>query len=120
MTDSTFGIRCWGCHLSETHPWNGPGPEYDAAIKDMESRGWCQRTFAPGVTVWFCGQLCAYESYNAKRAEEIWDQKAREEFLRKEEEEFKKYCEETQIPKVYFAVFGLIVAIIAGLMWRGF
>lgn len=33
--------------------------------------------------------------------------------------EFEQYCRETQLPRVYFAVFGIIVAIIAGLFWRG-
>jgi hypothetical protein len=36
-----------------------------------------------------------------------------------EQEEFERYCQETQVPKVYFAVFGLLVAILAGLMYRG-
>lgn len=81
---SSFTIQCWGCNFSETHPWNGPGPEYDAVINDMKSRGWQRREFGPGANPWFCSHDCAYKSYNAQQAEQYWADK-----------EFQKYCQKS-------------------------
>ncbi len=36
-----------------------------------------------------------------------------------EQKEFERYCQETQFPKVIYAIFGILVAILAGLMYRG-
>lgn len=37
-----------------------------------------------------------------------------------DQKEFERYCRETQIPKVFFAVFGIVVVVIASLMYRDF
>jgi len=76
----------------ETHPWKGSGPVYDAIIADMETRGWRRRAFGPpswDKGPWFCSYDCAHESYNAKMAEEYWQQK-----------EFEKYCKSTVLPPI--------------------
>ena len=33
--------------------------------------------------------------------------------------EFEEYCRQNRIPTLYFAIFGVFVAIVAGLFWRG-
>ncbi len=108
---SYFTVVCWGCNKMETHPWHGPGPANDAIEKDMEERGWRRRAFWQSdwdKGPWFCSHECAHDSANAKYAEEYWQQK-----------EFERYCREAQLPKVYFAIFGIVIAIVASLMYRG-
>ena len=93
---STFTTHCWGCHCSETHPWNGFGPEHDAIIEDMKARGWQRRTFGPGADPWFCSFNCAYKSYNAQKAEQWWADK-----------EFHEYCNEQLIHPRYYGLVGI-------------
>lgn len=107
MSQSSFTVECWGCRKSETH---SPvvGPEADAALADMQDRGWRRRAFWPDnwdKGPWFCSGECAHESYNAKRAEEWWANKDEEDRQR----EFQKYCRETVIPKIYYVLFGLMI-----------
>jgi hypothetical protein len=74
-TISKFTIVCWGCNKSETHPWFGPGEEYDAVISSLKNKGWNRRHFGPeGSTAdpWFCSLKCAHESDKAIQAEEYW------------------------------------------------
>lgn len=99
----SFGVQCWGCGISETHPWNGPGEEHDAIVEDMKARGWMRRAFWPDnwdKGPWFCSENCAYDSYNAKQAEEYWAQK-----------EFENYCQNTKVPSFFWAVI-LFLAIL--------
>src|SRR5512135_420330 len=102
---SSFSIQCWGCNCSETHPWTGPGPEYDAIMEDMKSRGWQRREFGPNAAPWFCGKDCAYNSYNAKRAEEWWAQK-----------EFQEYCQKSAdgAGKALFILMLVAIAVLFG------
>lgn len=100
---SSFTVQCWGCGYSETHPWNGPGKEYDASMEDLKARGWRRRAFWPDnwdKGPWFCSEDCAYNSYNAKRAEEYWNEKT-----------FQEYCQKTAIPFVFLGP--LLFAVIA-------
>lgn len=86
----TFTVRCWGCDNSETHSWNGPGPEHDAMVEEMKSRGWMRKALYKSdwdQGPWFCSDECAYYSYNAVQAEQYW-----------RDEEFKEYCQQTKIP----------------------
>lgn len=86
----TFTVRCWGCDNSETHSWNGPGPEHDTMVEEMKSRGWMRRSIYKSdwdQGPWFCSDECAYYSYNAVQAEQYW-----------RDEEFKEYCQQTKIP----------------------
>lgn len=99
MSKSYFTVQCWGCKKSETH---SPivGPEADAAIADMEARGWRRRAFWPDSWdkgPWFCGEDCATNSYNAKQAEEYWRQK-----------EFEEYCQKTKVPVFFWLAVGLV------------
>lgn len=81
--ESSFTIQCWGCNYSETYRWNGPGPEHDAIIDEMKSRGWQRREFGPGADPWFCSHNCAYKSHNARQAEQWWADKEFQEYSQK-------------------------------------
>jgi hypothetical protein len=116
MSGSTITITCWGCHKSETHPMLH-GEEGEKQMEELADRGWMRRSFGPSSWdkgPWFCSQECAHESYNAKQAEAYWENKDEEDRQR----EFARYCRETQLPKIYFAIFGVFIALIMGLFWR--
>ncbi len=116
---STITVTCWGCNRAETHPMKLYA-EYAIQLEEMASRGWVRRAFGPKSDwdkgPWFCSLECAHESYNAKRAEAWWVAQADE----VRHKEFQSYCQETDIPKVYFALFGIFIAIILSLYFRGF
>jgi len=115
---STVTVTCWGCNASETHPMRSR-LEYFAEVEDLFSRGWMRRAFTQSSWdrgPWFCSEECAYESFNAKRAEEYEKNKE----LDRERREFEKYCRDTAIPRTYFAVFGLLVAGLSAYLLRGF
>lgn len=93
---STFTVTCWGCNYSETHPYGGPGEDYDSRIAEMKARGWQRREFGPGADPWFCSHNCAYQSYNAQQCEQWWADK-----------EFQEYCNRKLIHPRYYGLLGI-------------
>lgn len=112
MSEATVTVTCWGCNKSETHPMKH-GEEDEEQQAEFASRGWMRRAFGPSswdLGPWFCSSECAHESFNAKRAEEWWEQKEE----RERQVEFQKYCRETTIPKLHlFFIFGVVGVVIA-------
>lgn len=66
-----FTIQCWGCNKAVTHPYSNHD-DIQRQIELLKVAGWKRREFGPGASPWFCGDDCANNSYNAKRAEEWW------------------------------------------------
>jgi hypothetical protein len=103
----TCTVQCWGCNKSETHPIVH-GDEYDKQMADLAARGWRRRAFwSPNWDKgpWFCSEDCAYNSYNAKRAEEYWEKK-----------EFEKYCNEAVIPPYFWAPLMFVGVLLAAML----
>jgi hypothetical protein len=102
---ATVTVECWGCRKSETHPMVH-GEEFEKQREaDMAERGWRRRAFGPpswDKGPWFCSEDCAYNSYNARQAEEYW--KEQEDALA--QKEFENYCREEADFK--FAIMGLL------------
>lgn len=106
----TCTVECWGCRKSETHPILH-GEEYEALMEDMAARGWRRKAFWPvnwDKGPWFCSEDCATNSYNAKQAEEYWQQK-----------EFEEYCKKTKIPITFIIVMAVFV-ITQIVYWMGY
>lgn len=71
-----FMMQCWGCNKCETHPYTDH-EDAQRTTEECKKRGWRRRTFGncEAASPWFCSEDCAYNSYNAKRAEEYWANK---------------------------------------------
>jgi hypothetical protein len=101
----TCTIECWGCQKSETHPFLH-GKKRDALMVDLAARGWRRRAFwSPNWDrgPWFCSEVCANNSQNAKQAQKYWEEEA--------QKEFEKYCEKTKFNRLLFK-FGVLALLI--------
>lgn len=107
---ATFIIQCWGCSKLESRTYICY-QDSDAQIEELKSQGWMRRAFwEPNWDKgpWFCSNDCAYNSFNAKRAEELQRQT-----------EFEKVVKETPIPKIVFIPIVFAAVLVVVLFLRG-
>lgn len=99
-----FTIQCWGCNKCITRPYTNH-EDLEKQTELLKVAGWRRREFGPNASPWFCSEDCAYNSYNAKRAEEWWAQK-----------EFHEYCQKSAdgAGKVLFVIILIAIAVLFG------
>jgi len=102
---NTTTLTCFGCNKTAICEAVGCcSSKLDKCIQGLRKQGWQRRAFIEtnhDQGPWFCSYDCAYYSDAAKRAEQLTA------------EDFKKYCQETEVPiTVWFSVVLIIFVIV--------